>query len=52
MMAKAKYHNVSLPSGLIEAIDNYNKDNPKLDLRSRAETVKMALRKLFIEEKK
>lgn len=48
-MSKAKYVNVSIPEGLAKAIDDYIKQNPKLDLRSRAQVVNFALRKLFTE---
>lgn len=47
MMEKAVYVNVSIPKGLAEAIDKYIKDHPELDLRSRAQVVNFALRKLF-----
>lgn len=49
MMTKARYVNVSIPSGLADAIDKYIEDNPKLDLRSRAQVVNFALRKLFVD---
>ncbi len=47
---KAKYVNVSIPDKLAKAIDDYIKENPKLDLRSRAQVVNFALRKLFTEK--
>ena len=50
-MTKAKYVNVSIPEGLAKAVDEYIKNNPKLDLRSRAQVVNFALRKLFTETK-
>jgi len=46
-MVKAKYTNVSIPEGLADAVDKYMEDNPDLDLRSRAQVVNFALRKLF-----
>jgi len=49
-MRKVKYVNVSVPDKLAGAIDEYIKDNPKLDLRSRAQVVNFALRKLFTEK--
>ena len=49
-MSKAKYVNVSIPDKLAKAIDDYIKENPKLDLRSRAQAVNFALRKLFTEK--
>lgn len=49
-MRKVKYVNISVPDKLAEAIDEYINDNPKLDLRSRAQTVNFALRKLFTEK--
>lgn len=48
MKKKAKYTNISVPEGLAKAIDDYIKDNPKLDLRSRAQVVNFSLRMLFI----
>ncbi len=45
-----KYKHVSIPDKLIDAIDKYRKDNPELDLRSRAQTINFALRKLFTEK--
>ena len=48
---KAKYKHISLQDKLIEAIDQYIKDNPKLDLRSRAQVVGFALRLLFVKKK-
>ena len=47
----AKYINVSIPDKLGQAIEEYIKNNPKLDLRSRAEVVKLSLRMLFVGEK-
>ncbi len=49
---KARYVNVSIPEGLAKAIGEFIKENPNLDLRSRAQVVNFALRKLFIVEKK
>jgi metal-responsive CopG/Arc/MetJ family transcriptional regulator len=46
-MRKTRYINISVPEGLAEAIDEYIENNPKLDLRSRAQVVNFALRKLF-----
>jgi metal-responsive CopG/Arc/MetJ family transcriptional regulator len=51
MAEKARYVNVSVPDKLAKAIDEYIKDNPKLDLRSRAQVVNFALRKLFTDIK-
>lgn len=47
---KAKYVNISVPDKLAKAIDEYIKDHPKLDLRSRAQVVNFSLRKLFTEK--
>lgn len=51
-MRKSRYVNVSIPEGLATAIDDFIKQNPNLDLRSRAQVVNFSLRKLFIIEKK
>ncbi len=48
-MAKVKYSNVSIPDGLADAVDEYIKEHPELDLRSRAQVVNFALRFLFVE---
>ncbi len=48
---KAKYKHISVPDKLIDEIDKYIKDNPGLDLRSRAQVVNFALRKLFTGKK-
>ena len=48
---KAKYVNVSIPDKLARAIDEYIKDNPELDLRSRAQVVNFSLRLLFVKKK-
>lgn len=45
---KAKYKHISLPDKLIESIDKYIENHPGLDLRSRAQVVNFALRKLFV----
>jgi metal-responsive CopG/Arc/MetJ family transcriptional regulator len=50
MKMKAKYVNISVPDKLAEAIDNYIKEHPELDLRSRAQVVNFSLRKLFVEK--
>jgi len=50
-MEKARYVNISIPTGLAKAIDEYIKRHPELDLRSRAQVVNFALRKLFINKK-
>jgi len=50
-MARVRYTNISVPDKLAKAIDDYIKNNPKLDLRSRAQVVNFALRKLFVDEK-
>lgn len=44
---KARYKHISVPDKLIEAIDEYIKEHPELDLRSRAQVVNFSLRKLF-----
>ncbi len=44
---RIRYVNVSIPDKLAAAIDNFIKDNPDLDLRSRAQVVNFALRLLF-----
>jgi metal-responsive CopG/Arc/MetJ family transcriptional regulator len=49
-MGKARYVNVSVPDKLAKAIDKYIKDHPELDLRSRAQVVNFALRKLFTKK--
>ena len=46
-MMAAKYANISVPRKLAEHIDKYIKENPQLDLRSRAQVVNFSLRKLF-----
>lgn len=51
-MAKTKYSNVSIPNKLGDAVDEYIKKHPELDLRSRAQVVSFALRLLFVNEKK
>ena len=45
----SKYVNVSIPNGLARGVDEYIKDHPELDLRSRAQVVNFALRKLFVK---
>ena len=50
-MTRVRYTNISVPEGLAKAIDDYIKRHPELDLRSRAQVVNFALRKLFIGEK-
>lgn len=50
-MRKVRYVNVSIPDKLAYAIDEYIKDNPKLDFRSRAQVVTHALRNMIIEAK-
>ncbi len=47
---KAKYKNVSIPDKLAKAIDDYIKNHPELDLRSRAQVVNFALRLLFVKK--
>ncbi len=44
---RARYVNVSIPDKIAKAIDEYIKDNPDLDLRSRAQVVNFSLRLLF-----
>lgn len=51
-MRKVHYVNVSIPDKLADAIDEYIKSNPTLDLRSRAQVVCLALRMMFIKAKK
>ena len=51
-MRKTRYVNVSIPEGLSDGIDEFIEDNPKLDLRSRAQVVTFALRILMIKNKK
>ena len=51
MSEKARYVNVSIPDKLAKAIDKYIKDNPDLDLRSRAQVVNFSLRMLFVKKK-
>ncbi len=45
-----RYVNISVPTGLAEAIDQYIKEHPDLDLRSRAQVVNFALRILFVKK--
>ena len=45
---KSKFTSVSIPEGLGKAIDNYIKDHPELDLRSRAQVINFSLRILFM----
>lgn len=45
---KAKYKHISVPDKIVDAIDKYIEDHPELDLRSRAQVVNFALRKLFV----
>lgn len=51
-MRNIRYINVSIPEGLADGIDEFIKNNPKLDLRSRAQVVTFALRMMMIENKK
>ena len=46
---KAKYVNVSIPDKLATAVDKYIEEHSELDLRSRAQVVNFALRRLFVE---
>ena len=50
MSEKARYVNISVPDKLAKSIDDYIKEHPELDLRSRAQVVNFALRKLFTEK--
>lgn len=50
-MVKARYVNISVPDKLAKHIDKFIKDNPHLDLRSRAQVVNFSLRKLFTDKK-
>lgn len=47
----ARYKHLSIPEKLVLEIDEFNKEHPELDLRSRAQVVNFALRKLFTENK-
>ncbi len=47
---RIRYVNISVPEGLAKAINDYIKEHPELDLRSRAQVVNFALRKLFTEK--
>ena len=49
---RVKYTNISVPDGLAKAIDQYIKEHPELDLRSRAQVVNFSLRLLFVQKKK
>jgi metal-responsive CopG/Arc/MetJ family transcriptional regulator len=51
-MTKIKYSNISIPDKLAHAVDNYIKEHPELDLRSRAQVVSFALRLLLFNEAK
>ncbi|MFH1377095.1 MAG: hypothetical protein ABIH25_05665 [Candidatus Woesearchaeota archaeon] len=51
MPKRIRYVNVSIPEGLAKSIDVYIKGHPELDLRSRAQVVNFALRKLFTGKK-
>lgn len=51
-MRTVRYVNISIPDKLAEAVDEYIKDNPKLDFRSRAQVVIHALRQILIIDKK
>ncbi len=48
-MRKIRYVNISVPDKLADAIDEYIKEHPELDLRSRAQVVNFSLRFLFVE---
>ncbi len=52
MTIKAHYVNISVPDKLAKHIDEYIKEHPELDLRSRAQVVNFALRLLFVEKLK
>jgi len=49
-MRNVRYVNISVPEGLAKSIDDYIKKHPELDLRSRAQVVNFALRKLFTKK--
>lgn len=49
MTMRAKYVNVSIPEELARAVDEFKKKHKKLGLRSRAQVVNFALRKLFTD---
>jgi metal-responsive CopG/Arc/MetJ family transcriptional regulator len=51
-MAKVKYSNISIPDKLAHAVDEYIKEHPELDLRSRAQVVSFALRLLLVHKDK
>lgn len=51
-MRKVRYVNVSIPDKLANAIDEYIKNNSKLDFRSRAQVVIHSLRQMLIEARK
>jgi metal-responsive CopG/Arc/MetJ family transcriptional regulator len=50
-MEKVRYVNVSIPNKLAKAVDDYIKEHSELDLRSRAQVVNFALRRLFVDSK-
>lgn len=52
IMRNIRYVNVSIPEGLAKAVDDFIKENPALDLRSRAQVVNFALRTLLFKQKK
>lgn len=51
-MPGEKYSNISIPDKLAKECDQFIKENPELDLRSRAQVVAFALRSLFLTKPK
>jgi len=51
-MKGVRYVNISIPDKLGKETDEYIKEHPELDLRSRAQVVGFALRFLFIETRR
>jgi len=47
-----EYVNISIPKKLGKAVNDFIEKYPELDLRSRAEVVKFALRKLYLDTEK
>lgn len=50
-MTAIKYKHLSIPSGLILAIEKYREEHPELCLRSNASAVNFAFRTLIYNEK-
>ena len=51
-MKGVRYVNISIPDKLGKETDEYIREHPELDLRSRAQVVGFALRFLFIETRR